>query len=245
MIWGKPASQRNGSVRAPGGAIDSPAAPGSHSLEGTKNHMRLLIVEDHPAVAKALSLLLMSHDDIAIAVIATNVAAAKDALEHDRPDVVLCDVMLDGSDAGFDLLRAYGHQARFLMYSAYDFPAHHARAMRDGAAGFVSKTVPSDVIFQALDEIARGRTWFPQDIVASAASALQAPTNRERQLLVLLDGGATNEEIRTAMGLKVKSVEGMFRRMFARYHLDNRTQLARLAAHEGWLTTDGGPDTPS
>lgn len=202
--------------------------------------MRLLIVEDHPAVAKALSLLLMSHDEVAIAAVATDLASAKDALEHDRPDVVLCDVMLDGSDAGFDLLRTYGRGARFLMYSAYDFPAHHARAMRDGAAGFVSKTVSSDVIFEALNEIDRGRTWFPQDIVASAASALPAPTKRERQLLALLDGGATNEEIGAAMGLRIKSVEGMFRRMFARYHLDNRTQLARLAAREGWLTADGG-----
>jgi DNA-binding NarL/FixJ family response regulator len=202
--------------------------------------MRLLIVEDHPAVAKALSLLLMAHDEIAVAAVATNVAAAMDALEHDSPDVVLCDVMLDGSDAGLDLLRTYGRRARFLMYSAYDFPAHHARAMRDGAAGFVSKTVPADVIFEALHDIGAGRTWFPQDIVASAASARPAPTRRERELLVLLDGGATNEDIGVSMGLRIKSVEGMFRRMFARYHVENRTQLARLAAREGWLTADGG-----
>ena len=206
--------------------------------------MRLLIVEDHPALARALGVLLMSHADIAVVGVATDEPSAREAHEREHPDVVLCDVMLHGRDAGFDLLRAFGQASRFLMYSAYDVPAHHARALNEGAAGFVSKTADTEEIIAALREVAQGGRWFPPGVLRSAARALPPPTPRERQLLhLLLDHGATNEEIAQSLGLRVKSVESMFRRMFDRYRLDNRTQLAQLATREGWVAP--GPPGPA
>jgi DNA-binding NarL/FixJ family response regulator len=206
--------------------------------------MRLLIVEDQPAVAKALGLLLMSQEGIEAVAIATDAPAARDTFERERPDVVLCDVMLGERDAGFDLLRELGRRARFLMFTAWDLSTYHARALDDGAAGFVSKTAPTETIFQAIRAVGEGEDWFPPEVLASAASARRRPTPREEELLALLDRGATNEEIGAAMGLRVKSVEGMFRRMFDRYDVDNRTMLARLAIREGWLAPSAGDGAP-
>lgn len=203
--------------------------------------MRLLIVEDQPAVAKALGLLLMSQDGIEGVAIATDAASAREVFEREHPDVVLCDVLLGEGETGFDLLRDLGGRARFLIFTAWDLANYHARSLREGAAGFVSKTAPTETIFEAIRAVAAGDDWFPPEVLASAASAPRQPTPRELELLAHLDRGATNEEIAAAMGLRVKSVEGMFRRMFDRYEVDNRTMLARLAIREGWRS----PETPA
>jgi DNA-binding NarL/FixJ family response regulator len=199
--------------------------------------MRLLIVEDHPALARGLALLLGTNADIAITAVCMDAASAAEAIGRTRPDVVLCDVMLQGRDAGFDLLAAFGTRTAFLMYSAYDFPAHHARAIAGRAAGFVSKTAEPDVLLRAIRQVAAGGRWFPSEIVASARSAARPPTGRESELLALLAQGASNDVIATRLGIRVKTVEGMFRRLFDRYDVGNRTQLVQLAQREGWLTS--------
>jgi DNA-binding NarL/FixJ family response regulator len=150
---------------------------------------------------------------------------------------VLCDVMLGGRDGGFDLLQRFGSRARFLLYTAYDYPAHHVRALRGGAAGFLPKTADADVIATALREVAAGRTWFPPSVVDSARRAPRPPTRREYQLLVLLAEGAQNDAMAQELGVRVKTIEGMIRRLFDRYGVDNRTQLARFAMRQGWLTS--------
>jgi DNA-binding NarL/FixJ family response regulator len=203
--------------------------------------MRLLIVEDHPALARGLALLLGANPDIAVTGVCTDAPSALDAIGRTHPDVVLCDVMLGGRDAGFDLLAAYGSRCAFLMYSAYDFPAHHARAIGGRAAGFVSKTADPEVLVRALRQVGAGGRWFPPEIVASARSAARPPTGRECELLTLLARGASNDTIATRLGIRVKTVEGMFRRLFDRYDVGNRTQLVQLAQREGWLTSGPAP----
>jgi DNA-binding NarL/FixJ family response regulator len=198
--------------------------------------MRLMIVEDHPAIAQGLAVLLGSTHDIAVVGVCRSVDEAGQLFARARPDVVLCDVMLSDRDGGFELLRERGKTARFLMYSAYDFPAHHSRAIAAGASGFISKTADPEEVISAIRRVAAGGTWFPPTVVASARAARRAPTKRERQLIGLLADGASNNEIATSMSIGVKTVEGMLRRMFDRYAVENRTQLARLSRQEGWLT---------
>jgi DNA-binding NarL/FixJ family response regulator len=204
--------------------------------------MQLLIVEDHPAVARGLAMFLGLSPDITVAAVANDVADATDAIVRLRPDVVLCDVMLHGRAGGFDLLDALASRSRFVMYSAYDFPAHHARAMSAGAAGYVSKTADPETLLRAIRQVAAGGRWFPAEVVASVRAAARLPTARERELLVLLSDGASNEEIAQRLGIRVKTVEGMFRRLFDRYGVENRTQLARLAMRQGWLTSEATPE---
>lgn len=198
--------------------------------------IRLLIVEDHPAIAEGVAALLRRSDDIEIVGIAGDGARADEIISRQRPDVVLCDVMLGGRDTGFDLLAAHGRTSRFVLFSAYDYPAHHVRAVREGAAGYLSKMSDIEVILGAIRRAAAGGAGFSAEILASVRRAPREPTPREHELLALLFRGATNDEIGERMQLRVKSVEGMLRRLFDRYAVENRTQLARYAEEQGWLT---------
>lgn len=202
--------------------------------------IRLVIVENHPAIADGLASLLRGVPDIEVVGLASTPRDAHVLLDRETPDVVLCDVMLGPSDAGFGLLAAHGDRSAFLMYSAFDYPAHHVRAIEGGALGYLSKSVEVEVIIRAIRRAAEGSTSFPPSVLASARQAPRRPTAREQQLLLHLSRGATNEDLAASLGLVVKSVEGMIRRLFDRYGVDNRTQLARFALAQGWLTGGNG-----
>jgi DNA-binding NarL/FixJ family response regulator len=202
--------------------------------------IRLLLVEDHPAIADGVAGLLRAAGDIEVLGIAGEAAGAVALIERQRPDVVLCDVMLGERAGGLELLEADGRGARFLMYSAFDYPAHHRRAVACGAAGYVSKLADTDTLLRAIRRVAAGETAFPDDVLRSARLAPRTPTARELELLELLVGGASNDEMAARMDIRMKTVEGVIRRLFDRYDVGNRTQLARLAILQGWLTSRPG-----
>ena len=198
--------------------------------------IRLAIIEDHAAIADGLAALIGSEPDIEIGWVSRNAPDADARLAADPVDVVLCDVMLGGRDAGFDLLAHHGRASGFILYTAFDFPAHHRRAMDGGAAGFLSKVTPAEQIVAAIREVHRGGRVFPVRIRQSARAAPSPPTPRELELLRLVVEGVSNDELAARLGVRRKTVEGTLRRLFERYGCENRTQLARFAMRQGWLT---------
>ncbi len=200
---------------------------------------RVVVVEDHSAIAEGLAALL-AGEGVEVVGVASTAERAEELIRGQRPDLVLCDIMLGGRDAGLDLLVRLKDVSRFLMLSAYDYPAHHARAIAAGAAGYLSKMVDAAGLVAAVEAVAAGKTGFDASVLESARRAPREPTPREREMLRELAGGATNDEIAVALRISVKTVEGMIRRLFERYSVTNRTELARLANRQGWLTSEPG-----
>ncbi len=203
--------------------------------------VRLLIVEDHPAMAEGLAALVTADPSVEVAGIARDVATADRLIHETGPDVVLCDIMLGGRDAGLDLLARHRDHAAFLMYTAYDHQGHHARTVALGATGFLSKTADPAEILGAIHAAEEGRKVFSNRVLASAREAPRMPTQREMELLRLLARGASNDEVADALGIRVKTVEGMLRRLFDRYACANRTHLARYVLEQGWVSLGDGP----
>jgi DNA-binding NarL/FixJ family response regulator len=200
--------------------------------------IRVVFVEDHPAIAEGLAALIGAEPDIEIVGIAHNLADAEAMLEGTAADVILCDVMLEGRDDGFQLLRRFGNRQPFIMLTAYDYQAHHAAAVAGHAAGYLSKLSDVATIVRTIRRVAAGEAAIPAPVMESARRAPATPTARERQLLTMLTAGASNDDIAFAMGIKVKTVEGMLRRLYDRYGSANRTQLVRFSMHQGWLMNE-------
>ena len=167
--------------------------------------------------------------------VASDVERAERLIHEQSPHVVLCEVVFDGHADGFDLVQRTDGRARVLVLTGYDSPSYRATAVRVGAAGYLSKASDGRTITAAIRHIRAGHRAFSREVLRSAAQAPTPPTARERELLVLLGDGATNDQIAAALGIRAKTVEGMLRRLFDRYATQNRTQLARYAEREGWL----------
>jgi DNA-binding NarL/FixJ family response regulator len=203
--------------------------------------IRLVIVDDHPAISDAIRAAVVGRPDIDLVGAATTVVDGRDLVEREHPDIVVCDLWLDGEPAGLDLLAALTATAGappVLVLSGFDQPSFLRAAFEGGAAGYVSKSRPVEEIVEAVEAVARGETRFPAVTLRALRDAPRRPSPRELGAIRLLARGASNDEIAVGLGISIKTVESHLRRLFGRYGVLSRTELAMLAVREGWLGTD-------
>jgi DNA-binding NarL/FixJ family response regulator len=205
--------------------------------------IRLAVVDDHPAIVAALEAAIRDRADIELVGSTTSAAGALDLVERTSPDVVVCDLWLDGEPAGLDVLMALTAAERrgvprVVVLSGFDQPSFLRAAFEGGAAGYLSKSSPVESIVEAILAVARGETRFPPVTLRALRDAPRRPSAREMGAIRLLARGASNDEIAVGLGISIKTVESHLRRLFGRYGVLSRTELAMLAVREGWLGTD-------
>lgn len=207
--------------------------------------IRLAVIDDHPAIVAAIRQAADDAGDVRVVATAATLEgaiAAATGTGPDAPDVVLCDVQLAGEAEGLRLVErlAVGGTTRppVILLSSFDAPALLRAAFEKGAAGYVVKTAEVDAILAAVRTVAAGGTAFSADALRAVRTAPRRPSDRELEVLALVCGGASNDEIGAALGLSEKTVESHLRRLFDRYGVLSRTELAVLAVREGWVRAD-------
>jgi len=204
--------------------------------------IRVVVVDDHPATLDAVARALAGDPGIEVVGQARDGEGADSLIAGLAPDVVVCDIQMGGEAAGLRVLE-HGVAADgpiFLMLSAYDYPSLFRAAFERGAAGYLLKTSELAEIVAAVHTVAAGGTAFSAASMRIIRQALRRPSDREVEVLILVASGATNEEIAERLVLSLKTIESHLRRMFDRYVVMNRTELAVLSLREGWIT---GPST--
>jgi DNA-binding NarL/FixJ family response regulator len=203
--------------------------------------IRLVVIDDHPAIVLALEAAIAARADPAIELVgsALSVAAGLELVATSWPDVVLCDLWIDRTAGGLDVLRALsrsgGAAPRVLVLSGFEQPSFLRAAFEGGAAGYLSKASPVEEILAAVEAVAGGATAFPAVTLGALRDAPRHPSERELGAIRLVARGASNDEIAVDLGISVKTVESHLRRLFGRYGVLSRTELAMLAVREGWL----------
>ena len=212
-------------------------AGGRHAREArlAGTLIRVAIIDDHPVVGQGTAALLRADPTIDIVGVAGSLDAARVAglTSADQVDVLLLDIRL-GTASGLDLLVATGSDdlPAVIVLTAYDYPQYADAALRLGAAGFVLKTSPLPELLDAIRRVAAGGMAFA---VRPSSSARVHLTGREREVVGLVVDGRSNDEIGAALGIGVKTVETHLARLFLRFDVASRTELATRVLREGWL----------
>jgi DNA-binding NarL/FixJ family response regulator len=158
--------------------------------------IRLLIVDDHPAMRAGLTAVLRAEPGI----VPLGAASSEDdlpvMLERTRPDVVLLDYHLPGAD-GLKLCRRIKREEQapaVLLYSAYADSAMVVPAILAGADGLMNKSAPAPELFDALRAVARGDRVLPPvpRALLEAAGGRVAPEDQPI-LAMMLDGTSPAE----------------------------------------------------
>ena len=183
---------------------------------------------------------------------ADDVRPAIDLIASVRPDVVLLDVHLPGG-GGQDVIEAIKPvcpEVRFLALSASDAPEDVIAVIRAGARGYVTKTISTLELTDAIQRVAAGDAVFSHRLagfVLDAFAASPAPgslgsvkpsfdpeldqlTSREREVLRLIAQGYTYKEIARELYISVKTVESHVSSVLRKLQLSSRHQLTRWAA---------------
>ena len=203
---------------------------------------RILVVDDHPSVIDSVARRLSGELDMEVIDTARSLAEASSILE--RPDaagvqVVVCDVQMGADAEGLRMLERFARGKQgppwFLMLSGYDYPTLFRAAYERGARGYVLKTAELAEIVGAVRTVAAGGTAFSGAALTHVRSALRRPSDRELEVIAQVVDGAGNEQIAQQLFLSLKTVESHLRRLFNRYGVMNRTELAVLAVREAWI----------
>jgi DNA-binding NarL/FixJ family response regulator len=201
--------------------------------------IRVGIVDDHPVVRQGIGALLDGQPDLEVVGGAGTIGEAAALLEEESVDVLLLDIRL-GTESGLRFLDRAGKDASgtsgpggpaVVVLSAYDYPQYSEAAFRLGAAGFVVKSAPLEELVGAIRHAAAG--GFESGARRPRSRTRVSP--RELDVVRLVVEGRSNDEIGAALGIGVKTVETHLRRLFERFELVSRTELAARAVREGWL----------
>jgi DNA-binding NarL/FixJ family response regulator len=204
--------------------------------------IRVFLVDDHPAILGAVGAGVRDAPDLELAGTARTLTEARAALAGGLGaiDVVVSDVQLAGEAEGLRLLDEMPADGpAMLLLSSFDQPPLVRSAFERGAAGYLIKTSEVAEILDAVRAVAGGGTAFSAAMLRAIRNAPRRPSDREIEVLALLCAGASNDEIGVRLGVTEKTVESHLRRLFDRYGVLSRTELAVLALREGWVAEKG------
>lgn len=217
---------------------------GARPAQASSGRIRVLVVDDHPAVRDALSEAIRSKLDLQLVGEVDSANAAFEALARERPDVAVVDVVLGDAD-GLDLvqnLRAQYPDLAVVIFSMYDETIYAERALRAGASGYLMKSAPTQEVIEGIRSVARGDIYLSRSMSSRMLSKLAGGakpagpgvslddlTDRELSVFQMMGQGYSVEKIAQRLNLSRKTVETYRRRAKEKMGFDTVTELLQFA----------------
>ncbi|MEU8818337.1 response regulator transcription factor [Actinoplanes sp. NPDC048796] len=215
--------------------------------------IKVLLVDDQPLIRGGFRALLDIEDDIEVVAEAGDGVEAVALARRHRPDVALMDVrmpVVDGVEAtrriAADPELAGVHVVILTNYGLEEYVFH---ALRAGAAGFLVKDVQPEDFLHAVRVAARGDALLAPSITrrlidryvsqprpVASATALTELTNREREAVVLVAQGLSNDQIAARMVISPVTAKTHVNRAMTKLHVRDRAQLVVIAYESGLVT---------
>ncbi|MCE9556538.1 MAG: response regulator transcription factor [Planctomycetes bacterium] len=204
--------------------------------------INVLVADDHEVVRSGLASLL-EGSDINIVAEAQNGEEAVDQTVRHKPDVVLLDIRMPGSD-GLDALEQIHKrvpEARVVVLSTYDNPTYVARAVALGASDYVLKGTNRKDLIAAIRAAAAGEPPTRLGELRRVAGTMKERpeagddvplTNRETQVLKHIALGLSNKEIGRSLDISVETVKEHVQNILRKIGVVDRTQAAVWAVRK-------------
>ncbi|WP_435286342.1 response regulator [Streptomyces bacillaris] len=206
--------------------------------------IRVLLVDDHQVVRRGLRTFLEIQEDIEVVGEASDGAEGVARTEELRPDVVLMDIKMPGTDGieALRRLRELENPAKVLIVTSFTEQRTVVPALRAGASGYVYKDVDPDALAGAIRSVHAGHVLLQPEVAGALLAQDDAGggtgrgstlTEREREVLGLIADGRSNREIARALVLSEKTVKTHVSNILMKLDLADRTQAALWAVRNG------------
>jgi DNA-binding NarL/FixJ family response regulator len=206
--------------------------------------IRILIVDDHPIVREGLAAVLDAQDDMEVAGESSDGAEAVALFERIRPDIVLMDLAMPGTDGveAIRRIRALDENAKVVVLTAYDTDDRIFQAVQAGARGYLLKGAPRDEIFRAIREVNNGGSLLEPAIAGKLLSrvgdilrggAVEQLTPRELDILTLMARGLRNKEIANQLYITERTVKFHANAIYRKLDVGSRTEAVSKALRHG------------
>jgi DNA-binding NarL/FixJ family response regulator len=220
--------------------------------------IRVLIAEDQALIRNGLRVMLGAEDDIEVVGEAENGEEAVALAQSLRPDLILMDIRMpevDGVEATRRIVADPELDAvKVLILTTYESDEHVFEALRCGAGGFLVKDAEPGEILRGVRTVATGDSLLSPSVTGRLIAEFAALprtggrpsaeidelTAREREVMALVAGGLTNDDIAERLVVSPATAKTHVSRAMRKLHAHDRAQLVVLAYQTG-LVTAGGP----
>jgi len=203
----------------------------------------VIIMDEHPIVRMSIEVLLQKNKNILVKLKSGDSHEVLDCIRNHTIDLVILDIELTGTD-GFSLLKRIKNlnkDIKILFLSSKSESFYAGRAIRAGANGFVSKRKDLGEIYNAVDMILTGYSFFPSETLnfinhlgSRTGTAVDMPlSNREVTVLRYLANGLSNKEIAEQLLLSNKTISAHKSNIYSKLGVQSIVELIDYAkAHE-------------
>ncbi|TDD45970.1 response regulator transcription factor [Nonomuraea terrae] len=206
--------------------------------------IRLVIADDHPIVRDGLRGMFAGDPRFEVLGEAADGAQAVELARVVRPDVILMDLRMPGTDGvtAIKELARLGVPARVLVLTTYDTDRDVMPAIEAGATGYLLKDTGRDELIRAVRTAARGEAVLSPSVATRLLGQVRAPADplsaRELEILRLIAGGATNREAAARLFISEATVKSHVLHIYAKLGVNDRAAAVAAAFRSGLLTLD-------
>jgi DNA-binding NarL/FixJ family response regulator len=202
----------------------------------------VLLVDDHPVVREGLRGMLEAEPDLEVVGEAGCGSEALAMARRHRPDVILMDLRMPGTDGVWATSRilAESDRSKVVVLTTYETDADILRAVEAGAAGYLLKDASRAELAGAVRAAARGETVLAPSVAGRLVNRVRRPTvptlsARELEVLSLVAKGKTNAEIGATLTISEATVKTHLLRAFTKLDVSDRTAAVTTAMALGLL----------
>ncbi len=211
--------------------------------------IRIMLVDDHTLFRRGLKALLSGEPSFTVVGEAGDAGEALRSVAELRPDVVLLDNHMPGVNGvdAIGAIREAAPAARVIVLTVSEDEEDLTRALTAGAAGYLLKTVESEVLADSIRRALAGEAVVSPELTHKLVRALRAASSpagssaqpedilspREREILRAIAAGASNKEIARLLGIAETTVKVHVQHILRKLNLASRVQAAVYAVEQG------------
>jgi DNA-binding NarL/FixJ family response regulator len=206
--------------------------------------IRVIIADDHAVVRKGMRLIAGDQPGIRMCGEAGDYGELMHLLRKEEADVLLLDIGMPGKN-GIDILKLVREsfpKMGVLILSMYPEDQYALRALKAGAAGYLTKDSAPDRLVEAIQTVARGRRYITANVAEMLATHLaddhdllphELLSDREFQTMRLIASGQQLSQIAEALSLSPKTVSVYRARLLEKMGLKNNSEITHYAIKNG------------
>lgn len=195
---------------------------------------KILIVDDHPMVLEGFKALLADNENIKIVGTAENAFKAIDFLKKNEVKIAFLDINLPDI-SGIELckkIKTEFPEIQCLALSTFNDRTYVSKMIENGASGYLLKNSSKEDFLKAIEEVAKGNMFFNVDYQSQNTSKYQQTpmiTRREKEILVEIAEGLTNQQIADKLFISITTVSSHRQNLMLKLEANNTASLIKMA----------------